>query len=250
MLSIHGIRKLFVNSLYNQRFIKDKTGVKVIETCESFDADENAIFGAPNDSYIMRELAWYSSMSRNVHDIPGKVPDIWLKVSSKDGMINSNYGWCVFSAENGSQFKNVLRELKENPESRRAIMIYTRPSMWKDYNEDGMSDFMCTNSVQYMIRDGVLNAHVNMRSNDAIFGYRNDWAWQKYVLTLLAYSLEVPIGKIYWNAASLHVYERHFWMVDAWGKGLGNSVSKAEYLDHYPESQYATDKIKYATDRI
>ena len=243
MLSIHSIRKLFVNSLYNQYFIKDKTGVKVIETCESFDADENAIFGVPNEGYIMREIAWYSSMSRNVNDIPGKVPHIWKQVATQFGRINSNYGWCIFSQENGYQFLHVVNELKENPESRRAIMIYTRPTMWTEYKEDGMSDFMCTNSVQYMIRDGALNAHVNMRSNDAIFGYRNDWAWQKYVLSLMGHSLEVPIGRIYWTAASLHVYERHFWMVDAWNKGLGNTVSKAEYLDHYPESKYAKDRI-------
>lgn len=243
MLSIHSIRKLLVNCLYNQYFVNDKSGVKVIETCESFDADESAIFGKPNEGYIMREIAWYSSMSRNVHDIPGKVPDIWLKVASRNGIINSNYGWCIFSPENGRQFQHVLEELKENPESRRAIMIYTRPSMWKEYNTDGMSDFMCTNSVQYMIRNGVLNAHVNMRSNDAIFGYRNDWAWQKYVLTLLGYALEVPVGRIYWTAASLHVYERHFWMVDAWGKGLGNTVSKEEYMDHYPHSTYVKNRV-------
>ena len=75
-----------------------------------------------------------------------------------------------------------------------------------------------TLSVQYLYRDGKLDAIVNMRSNDAVFGYKNDYAWQKYVLDGLVSGLQIspmftePIeaGKIIWNAGSLHVYERHF----------------------------------------
>ena len=82
-----------------------------------------------------------------------------------------------------------------------------------DYNLNGMSDFMCTNAVQYLYRNGKLNAVVQMRSNDVVFGYKNDYAWQKFVLDKLAADLETDPGKIIWNAGSLHVYERHFKLV-------------------------------------
>ncbi len=59
----------------------------------------------------------------------------------------------IFSEDNVSQYQNVLQELGENPDSRRANMIYTRPHIWLDYYIDGMNDFICTNSVQYFIRD-------------------------------------------------------------------------------------------------
>jgi thymidylate synthase len=85
--------------------------------------------------------------------------------------------------------------------------------MWEDYNKDGMSDFMCTNAVQYFIRNGMLEAHVQMRSNDVVFGYKNDFAWQKHVLKLLADKLQIQPGNIFWNVGSLHVYERHFHLV-------------------------------------
>jgi len=85
--------------------------------------------------------------------------------------------------------------------------------MWSDYNHNGMSDFMCTNAVQYTIRDNRLNAVVQMRSNDVVFGYRNDFAWQQHVLNYLSEDLSIDPGTIYWNAGSLHVYERHFNMV-------------------------------------
>ena len=60
-------------------------------------------------------------------------------------------------------------------------MIYTRPMIWLDAWKNGMNDFICTNNVQYFIRDNKLVTCVYMRSNDAVFGYNNDFAWQKYV---------------------------------------------------------------------
>jgi thymidylate synthase len=208
------IRQEFQYLLKNEIFIQDKTGVKMLEIrSASFVADEATIFGNPNQDYIDRELAWYESQSLNVNDIPGGPPTIWKQVADKHGCINSNYGWCIFSKQNGSQYDKVVKELTDHPYSRRAVMIYTRPSMWEDYNRDGMSDFMCTNAVQYMIRYGRLDAVVQMRSNDVVFGYRNDYAWQKHVLQKLAKDLGVVEGDIFWNAGSLHVYSRHFNMV-------------------------------------
>mgnify|MGYP003326815272 FL=1 len=212
--TVYDIREWFKYLLNCGDFVIDKTGCKMLEIrSASFVASEPAIFGTPNEDYIKREIEWYMTCSLNVNDIPGETPAIWKQVATKDGLINSNYGWCIFSHANGNQFHRVQNELAANPYSRRAVMIYTRPTMWDDYNRDGMSDFMCTNAVQYVIRHDRLEAHVQMRSNDVVFGYKNDYAWQKYVLEMLANSLEVLPGAIYWNVGSLHVYERHFNLV-------------------------------------
>ena len=214
MMDIDSVRANFLYDLENGIFVRDKSGVKMLEIMNaSFIAYEPTIFGTPNEDYIKREIEWYESMSLNVNDIPGGPPAIWQQVSSENGEINSNYGWCIWSDANHAQYDNVVAELQMNPESRRAVMIYTRPTMWNDYNRDGMSDFMCTNTVQYMIRHGRLHALVYMRSNDVVFGYKNDRAWQKYVLDRLCDELGYEPGNIYWNAASLHVYERHFDLV-------------------------------------
>lgn len=193
----------------------------------TFLANEDAIFGEVNWDYVHREEEWYNSQSLNVNDIPGGAPAIWKAVADKDGMINSNYGYCIYSplngfahgtidqiADNACQYNSALNELKNNPESRRAIMIYTRPSMWLDYNYNGRSDFMCTNTVQYLIRDGKLVSIVNMRSNDAVFGYKNDRAWQRHVQEKLAKELNVEVGDLIWQVGSLHVYSRHYHLVD------------------------------------
>jgi len=211
MLKVAHIRDHFNHELQAGRFVTDKSGVKTIEMIgATFEADEPAIFGEPNLDYIKRELDWYKSKSLYVADIPGKTPAIWEQVADKDGKINSNYGWAIWHDDNGNQYHNVYFELKSNPNSRRAVMIYTRPSMWEDYNSNGMSDFMCTNAVQYMIRDDTLVAIVQMRSNDIFFGYRNDFAWQDHVVKLLALALGIANTKIIWHVGNLHCYEKHF----------------------------------------
>jgi thymidylate synthase len=213
-MNIDSIREKFIYDLKHNIFVTDKTGSRMLEIINAnFIADQPAIFGTPNEDYIKREIQWYESMSLNVNDIPGSTPKIWQQVADESGNINSNYGWCIWSENNYSQYNNVVSELQINPESRRAIMIYTRPSMWLDYCMNDMSDFMCTNAVQYMIRDGLVHAIVQMRSNDVVFGYLNDWAWQKHVLNMLSNDLGIAAGNIYWNAGSFHVYSRHFDLV-------------------------------------
>lgn len=214
---VKDIRQYFRTALAQGNFVTDKTGVKTIEVVgASFIADEDAIFGSVNWDYVNREIAWYNSMSRNVKDIPGGAPKVWQQVADKDGQINSNYGWCIFSSENHKQYHSVLLELLANPNSRRAVMIYTRPTMHSEYNVAGMSDFMCTNAVQYLIRDNNLHAVVQMRSNDVIFGYKNDRAWQVEVMNRLLDDLNSKgdlrygMGSLTWQVGSLHVYERHF----------------------------------------
>jgi thymidylate synthase len=228
-LTMSNLRQEFVDLLEAEKFVVDKTGTKLLElTGVSFLASEPTIFGRVNHGYVERELAWYKSMSLNVNDIPGSTPEIWKQVATPDGRINSNYGYLIFSTENGYQYENVLAELTRSPTSRRAVMIYTRPSMHYDYNRDGMSDFCCTNAVQYMIRDNHLDAIVQMRSNDVHYGYRNDWAWQKYVQNKLSADLGVRPGILIWQVGSLHLYERDFWRVDCWSK----------FKDHLSEREY------------
>ena len=216
MMKVSDVRQYFIDQLAQENFVEDKTGVKMLEMIgATFIADEPAIFGTVNQEYVQRELDWYKSMSLNVGDIPGGPPEIWKQVASTQGWINSNYGYLIWHEENWNQYQNVLEELRRSPFSRRAVMIYTRPMIWNDYNIDGMSDFICTNTVQYFIRDDKLQVVVQMRSNDVVYGFKNDYAWQEYVALALCDELGVELGNIIWHVGSLHVYSRHFHLVQA-----------------------------------
>lgn len=230
MQGVKGIRLDLGNMYKRGEFVTDKTGVKCVEIIGAqFVADEDHIFGQVNQDYVARELEWYKSKSLNVNDIPEPIPAIWKKVADPDGFINSNYGWCIWHEDNGAQYWKVINELANNKDSRRAQIIYTRPSIWEDYNKNGRSDFICTTAVQYFVRGGKLVTYVTMRSNDAWAGYRNDFAWQKLVSSWIAAGVGVPMGDIIWNVASLHVYESQFYLLDYYNKTFETHITKADY---------------------
>ena len=221
------IKGYFIGKLRIEDFVMDRSGQKTIELIgAAFFADKPAIFGEPNSSYIEIEKAWYESQSTNVNWIPEtynrNVPEAWKASANQFGEINSNYGHLIYSDKYHHQYGQVLDELLANPDGRRASMIYTRPSIWMEYNEDGKNDFICTNAVTYYIRDNCLQCVVQMRSNDVVFGYKNDYAWQLYVLEQLVKDYndckengvpELKVGDIIWQVQNLHVYERHFHLV-------------------------------------
>jgi hypothetical protein len=75
-------------------------------------------------------------------------------------------------------------------------------------------DHPCTTAIQFMIRDGRLNAHVFMRANDAWRGFPYDVFQFTQLQQAVATSLEVDVGTYYHHATSLHLYEENLERVD------------------------------------
>ena len=215
--SVSDIRQFFIDELNDGAFTVDRSGQKTIELVgASFLADEPAIFGTVNQDYVDAELRWYESESTNIYDIyedEKDPPQAWQYSANRHGEINSNYGYLIWNNRFHCQYERALEELEDDPDSRRAIMIYNRPDIWMEYNNNGKNDFICTNAVTYYIRNDELQAVVQMRSNDVVFGYKNDYAWQQYILESLANDLGIQPGFITWQVQNLHVYERHFHLV-------------------------------------
>ena len=202
---------------------------------EVFLADKNYIVREPKEPYQSNELHWFISQSRNIEDLQrmaGFIPKIWKDIAQYDKIINSNYGWCCLSKENGSQFENAMKHLICDKNSRRAIMIYNRPSMHKDwmtkrgYGEDMTKlspaqyksikgDFMCCQNNHFIIRDDKLHMTVHMRSMDAVYGYNADYIWFDFIFDKAVQMLKrkyenLERGDMVIYADSIHVYERHF----------------------------------------
>lgn len=222
MQTVSDIRNHFIGELQDEVYTVDRHNMKTIELIgASFMADEASIFGTPNEEYIQAEIDWYLSGSTNVNDIytwpnypkDKAPPEAWQYTSNDHGEINSNYGKLIFDDKYYRQYDNVVAELRDNPDSRRASMVYQRPSIWVEYGENGKNDFICTNAVTYYIRNDELQSVVQMRSNDVVYGYKNDYAWQQFVMKTLAKDLDIEVGFMTWQVQNLHVYERHFNLV-------------------------------------
>ena len=201
-----------INHIESQNQSADPRGLKVKESIlSSFIVDptqpianfENRKF---NWKYLAGELCWYLQQDRDV-DFIGSFSNFWGTLTNPNSNeINSNYGSLVFNKE---QFGWVVDSLVADKNSRQAIMFFNQPKFQFKENKD----FVCTMYANFFIRNNVLNMKVQMRSNDVIFGYRNDYAWQEYVLEELAIELDIDCGDIHWQVQNLHVYERHFDLV-------------------------------------
>lgn len=216
------ILEAFKEKYRNNEFRILNNGTKTVEIQNAnFICDKDWIVREPNYEYAIREIAWYDTQSLYINDITGKIPVIWENVADIDGKINSNYGWCVYSEENGSQYKNCLYNLVNDPSTRQAVMIYNRPNMHNDAVKNHMHDFMCTFAVQCFLNKVSENEYklkyiVYQRSSDAVFGFNNDHLWHKEVQQRLASDIGNRLHKtiicepIEFNCGSIHVYERHF----------------------------------------
>jgi thymidylate synthase len=213
-------------ALYDKLKIKDfvNNTVELIDTHLIFNPEKPYLtYGdvrkAPR-KYIEKELNWYLSQSRS---IKGYMDDIkiWNDVASKDEerTINSNYGWNVFSPENGdrnnSQYDYALKSLLTDIDTRQSVIFYNRPSMHWEWNKNGMHDFTCTFETIFLIRKNCLHIIINQRSCDLITGLFNDWAWHCYVYDKMYHELlntypDLKKGHAYYNICSAHIYERNY----------------------------------------
>lgn len=160
---------------------------------------------------------------------------------SDDGKIWTNgYGHKLYQ---GGQVDNIIKELSNNINSRRAVM-----SIWTPFDDTlnsldkrGISnpkDISCTNWIGFLIRDNKLDMKVQMRSNDILFGmsHINIFEWtlfQEIIMNILKNEhRELTLGTFRYSVASLHMYERN--------RDQAESIVK-KYIN---ESDYSVDPIR------
>ncbi|MEG2406886.1 MAG: thymidylate synthase, partial [Clostridiales bacterium] len=107
------------------------------------------------------------------------------------------------------QIDFVVKELHNNPNSRRAIIDV------RDNSVDMFNDHpACLQNIMVMIRDNKLDMKVLMRSNDATEAtFMNAFAFIQ-LQKLIATMLKVGIGNYTHTANSFHCYEKDFALLD------------------------------------
>lgn len=218
------ISKEFVNTGANaSQTVGQETYVELISRKVQLDPYAPYIYIDKNfqtpKKYVKAELDWYKSMDLSIIGHEGiESNPTWQSCCTKDEKkeINSNYGWCVFSEENGSQYDNCLEVLKKDKTTRNAIIMYNRPEIYKDYKRNGMHDMICTFMSHFFIRNNKLYMIHNMRSNDIRYGFIcSDLAWNCFVYQNMYEDLkstypDLEVGTIIWTSDSMHLYSRHF----------------------------------------
>lgn len=177
-------------------------------------------------SYMMGEILWYISGNNSTEWI-SNYSQFWSNISDDGVTANSAYGSRIFkphdricgAEHDWTQWQYVIDELKRDPDSRRAVIHIRSP---KD-SMLAVKDVPCTLTLQFFIRDGKLHQIVSMRSSDLIFGISYDVPAFTFFQEMLANELGVELGSYVHISNSLHVYERHFEMLDKIAKNSGYS---------------------------
>lgn len=227
--------------LYRNLLANVLDGIKVGDTTEILgatisvnlaDCGSLIIPGRTSLAYMLGELTWYLSADNSVEFI-SKFGSMWKCLSDDGETCNSAYGHLLMN-EPFNQIEQVIRILKNDKNSRRAVMNINRPNAFKGTTKDSP----CTISVQYMIRNNKLHCFVNMRSNDVWFGLPYDIVFFTELQKYVAARLSVDAGFYYHNAASLHLYDRDVVKVKGWLNNCWNvrapEIDNGRLFDLYP----------------
>lgn len=160
----------------------------------------------------MDEILWiYQKKSNRIADLNSHIWDAW---QDENGTIGTCYGYVIgqkfeYKGEQIDQMDYVLKQLKENPYSRR---IMTNMYQFQ-YLSKGALD-PCCYSMTYNVtkdKDGrlVLNAVLNQRSQDVLAA--NNWNVAQYAILLMmvAQVNNMIPGELVHVIADAHIYDRH-----------------------------------------
>lgn len=205
--------------------IDTRTGNRVLYSVD-WVADKPSMIGKENPDWIRRELDWFFSGSDKLEDMEEPVPALFKACGGIDGKVNSAYGYVLFGRgdklpQPPTLFDRVVDTfLQEGKGTRHAVAIISDRDIHMLAHYNGRNDFICTNALNFMIdEDNRLHIIAQMRSMDAVFGYRADYSmWDvlmDYLLGVLEYAYpELERGDITFQVANLHVYPRHFQLLE------------------------------------
>lgn len=222
--------------------IDERTGNRVLYSVDWL-ADQDSMIGQVNEDWVRRELAWFRSGSDKLEDMEGPVPKLFQACAGWDGRVNSAYGYILFGR--GALLPDpptlyeriVLTLIHEGLHSRHAVAIISDRDIHELASWNGRNDFICTNALNIMVDDGG-NLHIiaQMRSMDAVFGYRADYSmWDDLMKRLIRdlndYGQIVQRGNITFQVANLHVYPRHFDLLAETAADTEERLDRRVWLD-------------------
>lgn len=109
-----------------------------------------------------------------------------------------------------SQLPFIKKELRSNPNTRRAVISILDKDDLKLLDKDETLEFPCCDSATLFIRNNKLNCHVHMRSQNMGQVLKLDmYLWARFTCEL-ATELRLNTGKFSSSVVSAHVFTRDF----------------------------------------
>ena len=157
---------------------------------------------------IMTELKWFLKGDTNIKYLQDNNCKIWDGDYNKSGRIDGELG-PIYGKQwrdwNGTdQIKNLIEQLKSNPDSRRLMV-----SAWNVGELEQMTLPPCHYGFQCYVADGKLSLMWNQRSVDTFLGLPFNIASYGMLLLLLCKETGYEPGDLIGNLGDTHLYNDH-----------------------------------------
>ena len=158
----------------------------------------------------------------------------------------------TYHSRMAEQLPFIFRELKRNPDSRRAVIDIRD---WRHDSAPGNENPACLQHIQFFIRGGKLDMKILFRSNDACEAtFMNAFA----LICLqerVAKELGVEVGSYTHRANSYHCYEKDFAMLDGYVSRIEEAQEEDDitfcYEGDWDELMFsARDEIAAAVEEL
>ncbi len=158
---------------------------------------------------IVLELIWFLSGQTNVKWLQERGCTIWDEWADATGELGPVYGkqWRSWAAPDGrtiDQMANVVRSIRENPQSRRHIV-----SAWNPAEVDDMALPPCHCLFQFYVAEGRLSCQLYQRSADVFLGVPFNIASYALLTAMMAQVAGLAPGDFVHTLGDAHLYLNH-----------------------------------------
>jgi len=159
---------------------------------------------------IIYELLWFLQGDTNISYLKEHNVKIWDEWADENGDLGPVYGkqWRSWTGAGGvevDQVKDVIRQIKNNPDSRRMII-----SAWNVADLPKMKLMPCHCLFQFYVANGKLSCQLYQRSADVFLGVPFNIASYALLTMMIAQVCGLEPGEFVHSFGDVHLYSNHF----------------------------------------
>jgi thymidylate synthase len=158
---------------------------------------------------IIHELLWFLKGETNIQYLKENNVSIWDEWADENGNLGPVYGsqwrsWPTADGRHIDQIKQVIDQLKNNPDSRRIIV-----SAWNVGEIEKMALPPCHAFFQFYVAEGKLSCQLYQRSADTFLGVPFNIASYALLTIMLAQVCDLKPGDFVHTLGDAHLYSNH-----------------------------------------
>jgi thymidylate synthase len=159
---------------------------------------------------IIYELLWFLRGDTNVHYLNEHGVSIWDEWANENGDLGPIYGkqWRSWQGADGKaydQIANAIRQIKNEPDSRRIIV-----NAWNVADLKDMALSPCHALFQFYVANGRLSCQLYQRSADCFLGVPFNIASYALLTLMVAQVCGLQAGEFIHSFGDAHIYKNHF----------------------------------------